>query len=60
MSDKEQAKQKLKKLESENKKLLPIAHAAQSLLSEDGAKEALAHYVVLQILADRVRDWEGK
>ena len=45
---------------SELTKLRAIAQAAQSLLSEDGAKEALAHYVVLQVLADRVRDWEGK
>lgn len=36
------------------RKLETVASAAQSLMAEDGAKEALAHYVCLQILADKL------
>lgn len=35
-------------------KLERVVAAAKSLLSEDDAKEALAHYVVLQIMADAI------
>jgi hypothetical protein len=34
--------------------IVDVVDAAKSLLSEDGAKEVLAHYVVLQILRDAI------
>lgn len=40
-------------------RLIAVAEAARSLLSEDGAKEALAHYVTLQILDDKLKALEA-
>jgi hypothetical protein len=40
--------------------LLAVVAAAKSLLSEDGAKEVVAHYVVLQILRDALAALDAK
>jgi hypothetical protein len=45
-------------LRAENAKLLAVARAAQSLLAEDDAREALAHYNRLHILAERLGELE--
>lgn len=39
-------------------KLIEVARAASSLMSEDGAREALAHYNCLHILADKLKELE--
>lgn len=37
-------------------KLCEVARAAQSLMSEDDAREAVAHYNCLHILADKLKE----
>lgn len=38
--------------------LIGIARAAQSLMSEDGAREAMAQYNCLHILADKLKEFK--